>query len=144
MKALITGPRSRMFKHPEKDYVLPYLSLETEFEELPQVGEKIIINNGGSVVVKNRMWWVDGPDTPEAYSYNGGKYEGPGEVTGVHLQVEPPDWGSDFPYDEGFKAGKKAAADSLSRLLRLTENVDNPDDLRSIFAGWIAHDVEAV
>lgn len=133
MKALITGPRSPMGLYPDKE--LPYLSLETEFEELPKVGETIIINDGGSVVVKSIMWWVDGPaDHPALYSFNGGTYDGEGTAKAVHITVEPEGWSRDL-YAEGREKGRTEALEAFERALSLTEGLDG-DGTRSVLAHW--------
>jgi hypothetical protein len=150
VKALITGPRSHGqlvveetspgVDHPR--FELPYLNLETEFEELPKAGEHIIINDGNSVTVKQVMWWVDGPDTPEAYSFNGGMYEGEGVCKGIHILVEaePP---YEIPYDAGVKAGRKSAANDLDHLLALLHNVQDGNTMHGVLAEWIKKELES-
>lgn len=139
MKALITGPRSH---GGDATRDLPYLHLETEFEELPKVGEAIVINDGNSVVVERVTWWVDGPDTPEAYSFNGGTYEGDGVAKGIHIDVLPDDWGRADRYAEGLKAGRRKAAEDLAGLLRLAAGVDG-DSLRSLLGEWVKNETPA-
>lgn len=134
MKALITGPRSRS---SAPDHELPYLHLEVELEELPKVGETIIVNDGNSVVVNSIMWWVDGPDTPEAYSFNGGTYEGAAVQKVVHVNVLPPDWPSDHPYDAGKKAGRREAAQALGELLGYLRAVADAKVLHAAVTEWV-------
>lgn len=132
MKVVITGPRAHS---APPDYELPYLHLETEMEHLPRVGDKIIINDGNSVVVENIMWWVDGPDTPESYRLDG-MYEGEGQLKTIHLQVLPPDWSRLDPYPEGVKAGRAAMADELVSALEILAPMTDAGELRAALKTW--------
>jgi hypothetical protein len=142
MRVLISGPRSRY----DEDGKLSHLHIELDLEELPKKGETIILNSGGSYVVTDIMWWVNGPEN-EAYWSRGDYSTTEGRYQICHINVEPSDYRRqtytmDGMRREGYEAGQKAAARELaSRLLELAkagEQFSTPQTQLAVVAGWLA------
>jgi hypothetical protein len=130
MKAVITGPRSGL----NSDFKMSFLHLEIDYEELPKVGEHIVLNSGSDYVVERVMWWVQGEEN-DAYWSRTENYEVAAEHEVVYVCVRPADMYAHDLYREGLKAGRREAAAELLELLKLTANA--PDSaVPAIVRAW--------
>jgi hypothetical protein len=131
MKAVITGPRRGLTSKLE----LPYLHLEVEYEDLPKVGETIIVNSGSSYTVKNIMWWVQGPENEDYWHFDG-DYNAEARHEIVHIDVEPADMKGHDLYGEGKAAGRREAARDLARIVEIARKAGDTT-VSAMTQGWL-------
>jgi hypothetical protein len=135
VKAVITGPRQGWLNEESK---LPYLKVETEFDELPQKGEHITLNSGSVYVVESRSWYVQGPENEEYW--NRGDYTtDEARQQAVHLNVQPAGY-----KDSRIAAREEGAAyarTSLSARLAaaVKAGLDDSGQL-AVVRAWLAED----
>lgn len=139
MKAVITGPRSSMSDDLERGW----MHIEIDLEELPRYGQTMILNSGGSYIVTDIMWWIDGPEN-DAYWSHTADYNVQGQFQTVHVVVEPAGPGGlrNSAYTmagarrEGQEQGK---ADAVRQLQGRLDELDGmPDVVRlAVVTGWL-------
>ena len=106
------------------DLEMGWMHIELNLEELPKVGEIIILNDGSSYYVTNVMWWVDGPQN-EAYWARGDYRTDEGRFQTVNISVEPDNRRERYGYPAGIEDGKIQGADEFIVQLREQVNLLN-------------------
>ena len=112
MKVTISGPR-RTYTEP-----WGWMHIELELEELPKIGEVIILNDGSSYYVTNIMWWIQGPRNEAYWSMGEDDYRVEGSYEAAGITVEPDNRRECYGYPAGLEDGRVQGADEFLAELR--------------------------